>query len=153
VVTVLDGRVVVQGHARGGEWREELTPHEQMEYSPDGHRVVRVVDPAGATQWEQGVFSSEDADLGRVVSELRRYTRSPIIIADPSLNKVKVVGTVFLHNVPMALRGVVESATGQGVAISLTRSGDQFVLRSTAPASSASSPAASTPHGPHGKGS
>ena len=150
VVTVLEGRVVVQGQAPGGPWREELTAAQELEYAPSGRRVVRVVDPTDATQWQEGKFRSPAASLDRVVSELRRYTRSQIIIADPSLNALNVGGVFDLHDVPLALKRVVESAD---VPIILTRSGDQFVLSRGAAGAGASEPAASAPHGPRRSGS
>jgi transmembrane sensor len=148
VVTVLEGRVNVQGQAPGGQWRQDLTGGEEMQYSPSGRRVVRVVDPAEATGWQEGKFRSPSASLDRVVGELRRYTRSQIIIADPSLNALNVGGVFDLHNVPLALKRVVESAD---VPIILTHSGDQFVLSRGRATASAPRPAASAQHGPlHG---
>jgi transmembrane sensor len=147
VVTVLEGRVVVQGLAGAGEWREELSAHEELEYTPQGRRVVRVVDPRSATDWRDGIFRSEGASLDRVVSELSRYTRSRIIIADPSLRALTVGGVFDIHDVPAALQRVTASAD---VPITVERDGDSFVLR-RAPAipraSAVPPPAASTPHG------
>jgi transmembrane sensor len=147
VVTVLEGSVVVQGFAPTGEWREQLGPREEIEYTPTGRRVVRVVDPSIATDWSDRIFRSEGASLARVVSELGRYTRSPIIIKDPSLSALTVGGVFDIHDVGKALALVAASSD---VPIRVRRQGDAYVLERAAPTGPAA-PRAGVP-APQGKG-
>jgi transmembrane sensor len=150
VVTVLEGRVVVQGFAPAGEWREELTAREELEYTPRGRRVVRVVDPRSATDWRDGIFRSEGTSLERVVSEFSRYTRSRIIIADPSLRAVNVIGSFDLHDIATALQGVAASLD---IPMVVEHSGDSFVFRRAPATANVSVPPVPAASAPHGKGS
>jgi transmembrane sensor len=137
VVTVLRGTVVVQGFAPGGEWRERLGANQEIEYTADGRRTVRVVDAAAAAEWSGGIFHSEGASLARIVSELGRYTRAPIIIADPSLSALTVGGVFDIHDVPAALQRLAAAAD---VPITVTRSGGAFVLRRARPSAATGAP-------------
>lgn len=133
-VTVLTGRVIVQGFSPSGAWTEQLTTNQQIEYTPSGHRTVREVDASMAADWRDGILRSEGLSLAAVVGELSRYTSMRIIIADPRLNNLVVGGVFDIHDVPSALEHVAQAAD---VPITVTRSGDAFILSSAARAAPA----------------
>jgi transmembrane sensor len=150
VVTVLEGRVVVQGFAPTGEWSEVLTARQELEYTPRRRGVVRVVDTRSATDWRDGFFRSEGTTLERAVSEFSRYTRSRIIIADPSLRAVNVIGSFDLHDIATALQGVAASCD---VPMIVEHSGDSFSFRRAPATANVSAPLVPAASAPHGKGS
>jgi transmembrane sensor len=126
VVTVLIGKVVVQGFSPSGAWTEQLTANQRIEYTPAGNRKVSTVDASTAADWREGILRSEGLSLENVVRELGRYTSLKIEITDPSLNVLTVGGVFDIHDVRSALERVAKSAD---VPITVTRSGDAFVLR------------------------
>jgi transmembrane sensor len=127
VVTVLTGKVVVQGFSAAGPWSEQLTANQQIQYTPTGSRAVRAVDASTSTYWRNGIFYSEGASLASVVKELARYTSKRIIIADPQLAKLTVGGVFMIHDVPAALQQIAASAPVEA-AITVTRSGNSLIL-------------------------
>jgi transmembrane sensor len=126
VVTVVIGRVVVQGFSPSGAWSEQLTANQRIEYTPAGDRRVSAVDASTAADWREGILRAEGLSLESVVRELGRYTSLSIVIADASLNGLTVGGVFDIHDVPSALERLARSAD---VPITVTRSGDALILR------------------------
>jgi len=111
VVTVIEGRVVVDGAAdpaagRGmarfrmrpaGTVQDEgrspvtLVAGERIVISPKGllgHKVE--ADVAAATGWLEHTLTFQGETLSTVVEELNRYSKTPIVIADDSLARMRI---------------------------------------------------------------
>lgn len=107
VVTVLEGMVDVHEHGRAGgtpAWQRRLGANQQIVYRPLGLlRDVRETRAAKAVKWREGVMEIQDEPLPQVLEELNRYTDHRIVIRDPVLNQMRVVGVLNVRDVRAAL--------------------------------------------------
>lgn len=69
-----------------------LEPGEQLIASSAGMSTVSAVDVAGLTSWREGRVRFDDTPLRDAVAEMNRYTRTPIVIADPAISDLRVSG-------------------------------------------------------------
>jgi transmembrane sensor len=60
---------------------------------------VSVADIQAMTSWSAGLLIFDDMPLDRAVAEVNRYTRSPVVLADPKLSQLRVSG-VFKIGLP-----------------------------------------------------
>jgi transmembrane sensor len=74
--------------------------------------------------WHSGRIAFEDVDLEHALIEVNRYTRTPVVLEDPSLGTVRVSG-VFRIGETDALLQALETAFG----IRAERSGASIKLR------------------------
>lgn len=59
----------------------------------------QIRDPEDATSWQSGRLAFRMQSLSDVLQQINRYSRKPIVIADPSIAGMKVTGTVVDGNV------------------------------------------------------
>lgn len=102
-VTLLEGRVAVTPvadtsgdavEAAAPAWKRELTPGQQLTLAiakPITPEVISV-DVSRVTAWQRGMMDFEALTLPEVVAELNRYSDIPVLIADPSLNTMRISG-------------------------------------------------------------
>lgn len=111
IVDVVEGRVVVLPRSRVfpiallhafrprlaavSVGAGEQTSVDNMEIEPPS----QIRDPEDATSWQSGRLVFRMQSLGDVLQQINRYSRKPIVIADPSIAGMKVTGTVVDGNV------------------------------------------------------
>ena len=101
-VTLLEGRVEViptsdrpsLPTAEQPAWKKELAPGEQLTLAIEQPVTPEVtsVDVDRVTAWQRGMMDFDALTLPQVVAELNRYSDTPVLIADPSLNNTRVSG-------------------------------------------------------------
>ncbi len=101
-VTLLEGRVEVvptndrpDAHAeQQPAWKKELVPGEQLTVASEQPVTPEVtnIDVDRVTAWQRGMMEFDALTLPEVVAEVNRYSDTPVIIADPSLNDTRVSG-------------------------------------------------------------
>ena len=101
-VTLLEGRVEViptsdrpsLPTAEQPAWKKELAPGEQLTLAIEQPVTPEVtsVDVDRVTAWQRGMMDFDALTLPQVVAELNRYSDTPVLIADPSLNDTRVSG-------------------------------------------------------------
>ncbi|WP_313291815.1 FecR family protein [Rhizobium rhizoryzae] len=105
------GRVQVLCLCDGkGMGKAELVPGEAVSITASAVSPVRATDPSATLAWREGRIIFENASLGAVLEELRRYHRGPIVVADERVNRLVVTGNYRLDNVEGALRTVADAA-------------------------------------------
>jgi transmembrane sensor len=90
--------------------RAELAPGEAVSITASAVSSVHAADPSTALAWRDGRIIFENARLGTVLQELRRYHRGPIMVADERVNRLVVTGNYRLDNVEGALRTLADAA-------------------------------------------
>ena len=116
VVTVFEGSVEVRGPAgdtnRPG-WVRTLNMGEQIEYQ----RSAPVAEPHEtdttlASNWRSGTLQlpKEGAPLAEVISELTRYTDKTIVLADPTMEKIRIGGRFSTRDVAFTLKWLTRTA-------------------------------------------
>jgi transmembrane sensor len=92
-LSVLDGRVRIRGvpDADSPPWEMEISAGQQVTWG-EGTPITRELDVAKAMAWREERLEFTDEPLAQVIEELRRYTSTPIRIADPRLLSIHVTG-------------------------------------------------------------
>jgi transmembrane sensor len=93
-----------------GKGKAELAPGEAVSITAAAVSPVRAADPSATLAWRDGRIIFENASLGAVLEELRRYHRGPIVVADERVNRLVVTGNYRLDNVEGALRTLADAA-------------------------------------------
>jgi transmembrane sensor len=101
-VVVVQGRVAVERRPQGRiidavlSGRRELTPGQSYSTRDEGMfklaAAVRPVDVNQAILWEEGRVAFNDVPLPEAVAEMNRYSKGALVVADPSMRKLKVSG-------------------------------------------------------------
>jgi transmembrane sensor len=100
-VVVVQGRVAVQRRPQGRiidavlSERRELTPGQS--YSTKGEGLfqpvaVRAVDVNETALWQEGRVAFNDVPLPEAVAEMNRYSTGALVVADPSMRKLRISG-------------------------------------------------------------
>lgn len=93
-VTLIQGIVeVITRSAKSPEQRIRLTAGKQVTATADMTRLSapRTV-PADTTAWTSGMLGFDSAPLDRVVAEANSYSATRLVLADPSLARLRVTG-------------------------------------------------------------
>jgi transmembrane sensor len=91
-VTLLQGKVSVMPSA-GLAWAPiELVPGDRLVVAGERPAPVTQVDLAEALSWRTGVVQFTDVRLVDAVQELNRYSRTKIVVDDPSLEDERLSG-------------------------------------------------------------
>lgn len=90
--------------------RAELHPGEAVTVNASAMSAIRGSDPTQALAWRDGRIAFEDARLGDVLDELRRYYGSSIIVTDNRVNRLIVTGNYRLDNIEGAIRTLADAA-------------------------------------------
>ncbi len=93
-----------------GRGKAELVPGEAVSITASAVSPVRAADPSATLAWREGRIIFENASLGAVLEEVRRYHRGPIVVADERVNRLVVTGNYRLDNVEGALRTLADAA-------------------------------------------
>lgn len=106
-VALIEGRVKVQriiqarpagAHTAAAGWQVApgpvaiLEPGEQLSSPADGTAFVRIADVPDLLSWREGRVRFDSTPLGEAVAEMNRYSRVPIVIADPRVAQIRVSG-------------------------------------------------------------
>ena len=100
-VVVVQGHVAVQRRPQGRlidavlNERRELAPGQS--YSTRGEHLfqpvsVRTVDVNETVLWEEGRVAFNDVPLTEAVAEMNRYSAGVLVVADPSMRKLRISG-------------------------------------------------------------
>lgn len=95
-VSVMEGRVEV---AVGSGGKELLNAGETVSYGNDGSALSPIGhNDNDLLDWLDGRIHFEATPLNEVVEQLNRYQKTPLRIADPSLNHLELSGTFSIAN-------------------------------------------------------
>lgn len=126
-VTLLQGKVRVIPSA-GLAWAPiELAPGDRLVVSGERPAPVVQVDLAEALSWRTGVVQFTDVHLADAVQELNRYSRTKIVVDDPSLADERLSGAFKAGD-----QEAFVEALGLFLSIEVQRRGDEIRI---APAS------------------
>jgi transmembrane sensor len=89
---------------------------------------LKIADPEAVTAWRSGRLAFRMQPLGEVLQDVNRYSRKPIVAADPGIERIDVTGTIVNGNVTGWLASL-RSALG----IVAVEEPDRIVLRRHAP--------------------
>lgn len=93
-----------------GKDRAELAPGQAVSITASAVSPVHPADTSTMLAWREGRIIFENAPLGTVLQELRRYHRGPILVADERVNRLVVTGNYRLDAVEGALRTLADAA-------------------------------------------
>ncbi|MCY1666338.1 FecR family protein [Rhizobium sp. SL86] len=93
-----------------GRDKAELAPGEAVSITASAVSPVHAADPSTRLAWREGRIIFENARLGTVLQELRRYHRGPIMVVDKRVNRLLVTGNYRLDDVEGALRTLADAA-------------------------------------------
>ncbi|WMJ68329.1 FecR domain-containing protein [Stenotrophomonas sp. 24(2023)] len=89
-VALLEGAVEVSS----GRAQQMLLPGQQLQVLPSGSMLRGPpVSSAASTGWLQGALVFDATPLSVVVERMNRYTRTPLVVTDPSVAALAVSGT------------------------------------------------------------
>lgn len=92
MVTLLGGRVVVEGAAGGGA-RAYLSPGQRVTLRPDGRLTPpSMVDSESVSSWQRGRIDLADLTLDEALAQVNRYSTTKIVVREPSLAQSRVSG-------------------------------------------------------------
>lgn len=92
-VTLVEGKVRVDGSAKNRKGSWTLKPGEQVMLSADLPAPrIRAVDAGSATSWTTGRLVFQGAPLSEAVAEVNRYSRRKVVLQDPKLAATTVSG-------------------------------------------------------------
>lgn len=145
VVTVLSGSVGIDEMKQGTQaplWHRQLTADQQLEYTSGGEFIADVHATIGsrAIRWRGRKLEASLGPLSEIISELNRYSKHPIIIAEPKLGSLPIGGTYSVSDIDETLNRLQRIAP-----INITRTGNEFILTHR-PDPSIGSPARDTVH-------
>lgn len=102
-VTLVEGRVVVDSNATSaGQLRTTLTPGKRLVARPGVPDSVQDINLAQAEAWRNGHLSFDNKRLAEVIEEMNRYSTKRIILADASLQNIRI-GGVFRTGKPIEM--------------------------------------------------
>jgi transmembrane sensor len=93
-----------------GRDKAVLAPGEAVSVNASAVSPVHATDPSATLAWREGRIIFENAPLGDVLEELRRYHRGAIFVADERVNQMKVTGNYRLDDVEGAVRTLADAA-------------------------------------------
>lgn len=110
-VAVRHGRVAVRQSRDRID--TQLSPGDQVTiHRGTGQMIAETVPDAAIGSWAEGQLSVLNTSVAEVVSEIRRYHRGWIIIADDGLASERVTGLYNLQKPEMALAALVQPVGG-----------------------------------------
>jgi transmembrane sensor len=98
-VVLIKGRVKVEPARQSGLRRflpgiaaDELSPGEQLVSRDNGQVSIASADLGKETSWETGQLVFRDDRLAAAVAEMNRYSAQQIVLADPTIEDLKISG-------------------------------------------------------------
>jgi transmembrane sensor len=103
VVTVIEGKVAVAQNAELLALDEPAKDHndsisvllaegQQLVAQTDRHVIVRPIDPAKVTAWQEGLLVFDSAPLSEVAEEFNRHNLKSLVIDDPQVRALRISG-------------------------------------------------------------
>lgn len=96
-VTLLEGQVNVRSkeHSAGGQRFSvaKLSAGEQFVATSNGAVSITRANTSSVASWQQGRVDFDNTPLRDAVAEMNRYSKRPIIIADPALHEIRISGS------------------------------------------------------------
>src|SRR5258706_398066 len=110
-VTVQEGIVAVVPDKAGSGWVSDTAwrvgPGYQFQYSErDGTAGLESVDTSAVLAWREGRLEYVTVPLMQVLTDVNRYSRHPIDLADPEVGQLTFPGTVFTDSIDNWLQGL-----------------------------------------------
>lgn len=118
-------RGTVEAAAEMSSFVTTLTAGEQLTVDARQLDRVRIADAERVTSWRHGQLIFENSRLGDAVTELNRYSKTKIQLADPALGDLRISGA-FVTGRPT----VFVEALSEYFPITVTRADDQVVVLS-----------------------
>ncbi|HTE39307.1 MAG TPA: FecR domain-containing protein [Steroidobacteraceae bacterium] len=95
-ITLAQGSVQIEGARGAAQWRELLTPGEQLRVEGLGaDRERRVVDAEEFSSWARGWLVFHGMPLHDALREINRYSEKKVLLADASLADLSIAGRFF----------------------------------------------------------
>lgn len=91
-VSLLEGSVSVASNAKDAPRPTELRPKDVLIASNGEVQVSRDPDIEKEVSWRDGLIIFEDDSLAQATSEVNRYVRTPIVLQDDRLKRIRVSG-------------------------------------------------------------
>jgi transmembrane sensor len=130
-VVLLEGKVSVQsgGFLRGPVTSRIMAPGERLTFDRAGSPREDRPDLAKLTAWQTGQALFNDDTMAQAAAELNRYSRMPLVIADPAVARMHVSG-VFRAGATQAFAASVAAL----LPIRVRSEPDRIVITGRAPA-------------------
>lgn len=124
VVTLVEGKVRVDGSAPGSDGGTDMTPGRQLVISRDLNWTLRRVDVAKETSWTQGRLIFMDDPLSKAIADVNRYSTKKITFKDGRIPDRQIVGVFQAGDV----EGFVKAMELHGFAHPVSTSTDEILL-------------------------
>lgn len=108
-VTLLEGKVVVEGAARSRESADQtmLSPGQRIALASDGRLTPpRMINPEGVGSWQRGRIDLTDLTLRDALTQVNRYSSTKIVVREPSLEDRRVSGVFRIGDVNAVVSAV-----------------------------------------------
>lgn len=123
-VQPIAGAVLVESVAAGVDAApRSLQPGQALAITAEGDRSRAGLSSRSGASWPEGMLEFDQTPLGDAVAEANRYSRSEIVLADPSLGSLRVSGTFRAGDLDGLARSL-EAAFD----LRLSRDGQRFTL-------------------------
>lgn len=111
-VTLVEGHVAVgqstaPGERNSSNKRVEMNAGERLVARKNASSVISAVNVSSVTSWTEGKLVFRDTRLIDAIAETNRYTRTPLILVDPTLADLRISG-VFRAGQPAEFARAVE---------------------------------------------
>ncbi|MHC9084627.1 FecR family protein [Luteimonas sp. RIT-PG2_3] len=101
VVSLLQGRVVVDTRDNQSVHSLELRPLQQLTYGPTGEFAHRTsIDRSDAESWLHGRLTFNEERLADLIAQFNRYSQNQLILSDAALGDIRVSGMFDAHDQP-----------------------------------------------------
>lgn len=113
-VAVLHGSVKVSRGASQQLLSPGLTLGQQLQFDrTSGQALIQNLPPQRMTAWRNGQLVADNARLGDMVDQLRRYLPGTVVLRDPQLADRRITGVYDIANPQAALRAMVQPYGGR----------------------------------------
>ena len=128
-VTLVEGVVDVRQESDRRNPPTMLYPRMQVTVADDGRvSPVTYVDTASVISWRDGILRFDDTPLKTVVSDLNRYSATPIVISSRQIEELRVSGSARIDSINDWIDGI---ASAFSIDVD-RRDPDRIVLRPSA---------------------
>lgn len=124
VVTLVEGKVRVDGSAAGSDGGTDMTPGRQLVISRDLNWTLRRVDVAKEVSWTQGRLIFMDDPLSKAIADVNRYSTRKLIFKDGQIPDRQIVGVFEAGDI----EGFVRAMELHDIAHRISSSTDEIVL-------------------------
>jgi transmembrane sensor len=127
IVTLLEGRVAVSDPRLSGPI--EMKPDQELRLSEAARPQLRRPGDIGSQlKWREGQIYFDDVDIESAVARMNTYSRTPIVIVDASIARLRISG-MFKANDPEGFTEALKSY----FQLEITRTPSKIMLRTRQP--------------------